>query len=102
MIIIIAITFITSLIFNNGDIIDGLRIYRILLLIIASILGLYGLIIGVFLVLIHMSSMKTLDEPYLYPITPLDNVYLFKTLFKKGKDTKRSKVLSDNVNKVKK
>ncbi len=101
MIIIIGITFITSLVFNNGDVIDGLKFYRLLLIFIAAILGLYGMILGLFLVLIHISSMKTLDEPYLYPVAPFDKTYLFKTLLKKGKDTKRSKVLSDNEYKVK-
>jgi len=101
MIIIIGITFITSLVFNSGDVIDGLKVYRLILLFIATILGLYGMILGLFLILIHISSMKTLDEPYLYPVAPFDKTYLFKTVLKKGKDTKRSKVLSNNEYKVK-
>ena len=101
MIIIIGITFITGLIFNNGDVIDGLRYYRFLLLFMATILGLYGLVLGIFLVLLHLAGMKTIDEPYLYPITPFDKIYLFKTILKKNKDNKRSSVLSNNKNKVK-
>ncbi len=102
MIIIIGITFITGLIFNNGDIIDGLRYYRFFLLFMATILGLYGLVLGIFFVLLHLASIKTIDEPYLYPITPYDKTYLFKTILKNNKDYERSKVLSDNRYKVKK
>ena len=101
MIIIIGITFITGLIFNNGDIIDGLRYYRFLLLFAATIMGLYGLVLGLFIVLLHLANIKTLDEPYLYPVTPFDKTYLLKTILKGPKDHKRSKVLSDNINKVK-
>ena len=100
MIIIIGITFITSLIFNSGDIIDGLRYYRLLLLFFATILGLYGLVLGLFLVILHICSITTFDEPYLYPITPLDKTYLFKTILKRNKDNKRSKILSNNLHKT--
>lgn len=101
MIIVIGITFITSLVYNNGDIIDGLKLYRLILLFSASILGLYGMVLGLFLVLIHITSIKTLGEPYLYPVAPFDKTYLYKTIIKKGKDKKRSKLLSNNEYKVK-
>lgn len=101
MIIVIGITFITSLVYNSGNIIDGLKIYRLLLLFFATILGLYGTILGLFIVIIHISSIKTLGEPYLYPVAPYDETYFLKTVVKKGKDKKRSKVLSNNEYKVK-
>lgn len=99
-IIIIGITFISALIFNNGNFIDGMRLYRLFLLFMAALLGLYGLVIGTFMLVIHLTSMKSFEEPYLYPIAPYDKTYFFKTLLK-GKDKKRSKVLSDNEYKVK-
>lgn len=101
MIIIIGITFITGLVFTSGELIDSLRYYRFLLLFMATILGLYGLVLGLFIVLLHITSIKTFGEPYLYPIAPFDKTYLFKTILKKNKDNKRSKVLSNNINKVK-
>lgn len=100
-IIIIGITFISCLIFNNGNIIDGVRYYRLFLLLCASLMGLYGLIVGVFLCLIHVMSIKTFNEPYLYPISPYDKVYMNKNVFiKKINSKKRSKVLSNNKYKV--
>lgn len=100
MIIIIGLTFVSGLVFNSGDIIDGLRSYRLLLLVIATILGLYGLILGIFLILIHIASMKTFGEPYLYPIAPYDKSYFYRTILKKNKETRRSKVLSNNKYRV--
>lgn len=85
MIIIIGITFISALIFTSGNLINGIRYYRLFLLFCATILGLYGLVLGIFLLLIHLANMKSLSEPYLYPVAPLNKSYLFKTLLKKPK-----------------
>ena len=102
MIIVIGITFVTGLVFNNGDVIDGLRYYRLFLLLSATVLGLYGFFISLFFIIVNLISMKTLDEPYMFPIAPLEDTYLFKTFLRKNKDNKRSKVLSNNINKVSK
>ena len=96
MIIIIGITFVTGLIFSSGELIDGLRFFRLFVLILVIMLGLYGLVIGCFLILVHICSVNSFGSPYLYPIAPFDKVYLLKTLFKGNKDNKRSKLLSDN------
>lgn len=101
MIIIIGITFITGLVFSSGDIIDALRHYRFFLLILASMFGLYGLILGIFMILLQVASMKSFDEPYLYPVAPFDKIYFLKTIWKGKNDKKRSKVLSNNEYKVK-
>ena len=96
MIIIIGITFVTGLIFNSGEVIDGLRFFRLFILVLSIIFGLYGLVIGGFLILVHLCSVKTAGKPYLYPVAPFDRTYLFKTLLKDSKDTKRSNILSNN------
>ena len=98
MIIIIGITFVTGLIFSSGEVIDGLRFFRLFILILSIMFGLYGLVIGGFLILVHLCSVNTFGKPYLFPVAPMDKTYLFKTLLKNNKDNKRSKVLSDNVN----
>ena len=98
MIIIIGITFVTGLIFSSGEIIDGLRFFRLFILVAAILFGLYGLVIGGFIILVHLCSVNTFGKPYLYPATPFDKTYLFKTLLKNNKDNKRSNILSDNRN----
>lgn len=97
MIIIIGITFVTGLIFSSGEIIDGLRFFRLFVLIFSIFFGLYGLVIGCFILMIHLCSVETLKTPYLYPMAPFDKTYLFKTLLKRNKDKKRSNILSNNT-----
>lgn len=99
MIIIIGITFITGLIFNNGDMIDGLRYYRLTLLLLAIFLGLYGLVLGWFFITYQLCDTKTFGINYMYPIAPFDKTYFFKTILKGKKNSKRSKILSSKENK---
>lgn len=91
MIIIIGVTFIAGLVFNSGNFIEGLRYYRLFLLICATLLGLYGFLIGCFVLLIHLAGMESLSEPYLFPVAPFNKKYLFKTLVKKPKDLFKNK-----------
>lgn len=83
MIIIIGITFITALVFNNGELIDALRFYRIIILLLAICLGLYGVVLGYFIILINLCKTKTLNIDYLYPIAPFNNNYFFNSFLKK-------------------
>ncbi len=97
MIIVIGITFVTGLVFSSGEMIDGLRFFRLFVLILSVLLGLYGLVISSFLILVHLCDVESFKNPYLYPMAPFDKVYLFKSLFKRNEDTKRSKLLSNNL-----
>ncbi|MGN1372002.1 MAG: spore germination protein [Candidatus Coprovivens sp.] len=97
MIIIIGITFVTGLVFSSGEVIDGLRTYRLLLLILTIIFGLYGFVIGSFFIVVNLCNTESFGKPYLYPIAPFNKNYFFKTLLKKDKDMKRNKMLTDNI-----
>lgn len=101
MIIIIGITFISALVFSSGEMIDSLRYYRFLFLILSICLGLYGFSIALLIFIIDIASTKTLTQPYLFPLSPFNKIYLFKTILKNNKDKKRTKALSNNINKVK-
>ena len=99
MIIVIAITFISSLVFSEQELVNAARFFRIIFLISASLYGLYGILLTFMYFGIHVSETKTLEKPYFYPIAPFDKTYLFKTLLhsKFTKDNKRSKYLSRNI-----
>ena len=101
MIIIIGITFITGLVFSSGEVISGLRLYRLFLLICSIIFGLYGFVLGGILLILHLASIDSFGFSYLYPLAPLDKTYLFKTLLKNNKDKYRSKALTNNIRKEK-
>ena len=96
MIIVIAFTFITSLIFTEQEMVNAARHWRILFLIAAAFYGLYGIVLVFIYFLSHVTELKTMGKPYFYPIAPFDRVYLYKGLLKQDieLDTKRSKMLA--------
>lgn len=70
MIIVIATTAISSLPFNEPDLINALRWYRILFMIGASLLGIIGFLIVLIYLIIELVSTKSFDIPYLIPYAP--------------------------------
>lgn len=96
MIIVVAITFIASLIFTDLDIINAIRYWRFLFLLFVSFFGIYGLFLCFFIFIANISNYEVLNKPYFYPIAPFDLTYIKDTLFKM-KNNKRSKILSNNI-----
>ncbi len=77
MVIVIAITAIASLTFPNPNIADGITKFRFVLLFLASIAGLYGIIMGLFFLLTYLNSLRSFGIPFLSPAAPYS-----KNLFK--------------------
>ena len=96
MIIITALTFITSLIFTELEFINAIRHFRFLFLIASALLGLYGIVIVGVMFLTHLASLKTFEKPYLYPLSPFDVSYFNKQVLQKPKikDRFRSRMLT--------
>ncbi len=96
MIIVIAITFITGLIFNEFEMVNSTRIFRFIFLIMASFFGLYGTTIMVILLFLHLASLKPLDISYTYPLAPFDKNYFCETVYKSPikKDKFRSRLFA--------
>lgn len=70
MIIISAISAICS--FIVPSIFDSAIYFRYILIILSSIAGLYGIILGIIFMLVHMCSLRSFGSPYLSPITPMN------------------------------
>ncbi|EKO1913488.1 spore germination protein [Clostridium botulinum] len=68
MIIIVSITAITSFTAPNYEVSSSFRIIRFLLIIASSFLGLYGVILGLVVLLVHLVRLKSFGIPYLSPI----------------------------------
>ena len=100
MIIVTASTFITSLVFTDQELVNGLRYYRFIILLLASFLGLYGLNIGILILLIHISGLKVLGKSYSFPISPFSKIYFKKILFKSTtkNNNKRDPMISKEQN----
>lgn len=80
MIIITSLTAITEFITPNHEISIGLRVVRVLLIIASAILGLYGIMLGLILLLIHLIRLKSFGIPYLAPAVNPD-IKDFKDMF---------------------
>ena len=101
MIIVVAITSISSLIFVEPQFTNGLRIYRIGFMIGGAIFGIYGILLMSILLLINLVSYDYLGIPYLSPFAPpitadlKDSIIKFPTI----KLKKRNRLLTNNITK---
>ena len=83
VVIIIAITSISELVFYDVDIINALREWRILFIISSLLLGLMGFVITSIIFIAKLGSITCLDIPYLTPFSPIylkqwrDSVFRF-------------------------
>lgn len=68
MIVIVAVTAITSFLAPNYGVTSAFRYARFMLIIAASIIGLYGIMLGLIILLIHLVRLKSFGVPYLSPI----------------------------------
>ena len=82
MIIIVAITYVSSLIFNDLEIVNGIRYLRLLNLLFGALFGIYGILICFIILLIYLVSIDTFKQPYLYPISPFNKDYFNEVVFK--------------------
>ena len=65
MIIIIAISSISGLVFTSIELVNALRLYKIILLILSALLGINGVIIGAILLIFNILSTKIFGIKYL-------------------------------------
>ncbi|MDG0794995.1 spore germination protein [Cohnella ginsengisoli] len=70
MVIIVALTGISSFIVPHFSLTLTVRFLRFMLLFTSAVFGLLGLIVGVFFVYIHLLSMDSFGTPYLSPFIP--------------------------------
>ena len=65
MIIVIAISSIAGLIFTSIELSNAIRDYKILLLILSTIFGIFGLIIGIIILIINLLTTETFGYNYI-------------------------------------
>lgn len=96
MIIIVAVTAISSLPFSEPEFISSIRTYRIFFMIGASFLGIVGIVIVFIFYLIRISSVETFGIPFLYPIEPFDENGIKDSIVRISSN-KRMEKLSNNI-----
>lgn len=72
VIIVVAVTSISELVFYDIDIIDAIREWRILFIISATFMGIIGFVVIFIIFIAKLSSLECLGTPYLTPFSPLN------------------------------
>ena len=103
MIIVISVTAISGLLFTEPELINGIRWYRILFMIGASLMGIIGVTIVFIYFITKISSLKSFGKPYLLPFSPLNITGLKNSIIKltTKRLNKREEYLSNNQIKYK-
>ena len=104
MIIVIASTALSALLFTEPEMINGVRWYRLLFMLGASFMGIIGVVIAMMYFIIKLCSLHSFGIPYFAPFSPLSKTGLKNSIIKfPAKDLdKREKFLSNNITKYKK
>ena len=64
MIIIIAVSSVTSFLFNDNDLVNAIRVWKLIFILLSAFAGLYGFFIALLLFLVKISSMDSYGFDY--------------------------------------
>lgn len=70
MIIVVAISAISGLAFTSIELTSAIRFWRVILMILAASLGIYGIFLGLILLVTKLVSITSFTKPYLAPFSP--------------------------------
>lgn len=71
MIIILGTTAITTFLIPNYEVTAAFTYFRIIIIVLSALLGLYGIMLGVIFLIIHLTRIKSFGIPYLAPAVDL-------------------------------
>lgn len=103
MIIVVALTVISGLTFQDINIINALRKWRIVFLVFSSLCGLVGIAVASTFFITSLVCTTSYTKAFTYPLAPLDELQAkYNILSRKfiPKDTTREKILSNNLTKA--
>lgn len=69
MVIVVALTAISSFLAITHT--DAGTVLRFIMVILAGVIGIFGIILGLFFIIAHLASMRSFGSPYLTPVSPL-------------------------------
>ncbi|HHT50564.1 MAG TPA: spore germination protein [Eubacteriaceae bacterium] len=82
VLIIVAVTAISNFTMPNQDFSNALRVWRILFVLLSSIIGLFGLSLASIILLHHLSNMEVYGIPYLVPFVGEEGKQLQDSIFR--------------------
>jgi spore germination protein KA len=71
MVIVIALTAISKFSVAQYNVTLPIRILRLLFMLLASILGMFGIMVGILFLMLHLFSLESFGKPYMSPLSPL-------------------------------
>ncbi len=102
MIIVVAISAISGLAFTSIELTSAIRFWRIILMILAAAFGIYGIFLGLILLVTKLASITSFEKPYLAPFAPFVQEELKDAILKvnHGNKTKKRNPLLTTKNKI--
>lgn len=99
MIIVEAVTAISALLFTEPELINAIKWYRLLFMIGATTIGMYGVFIVFIFFITNICSLNSFGKPYTIPFAPLSISGLKNSIIKfpLKKRNKRNEYLSKNL-----
>ncbi len=70
LVIIVSITAISSFVIPNYTMSNAIRVIRFALMLLAAAYGLYGIFMGLIVLVLHLCKLKSIGVPYMIPIAP--------------------------------
>ncbi|MEK3765434.1 spore germination protein [Solibacillus sp. FSL K6-4121] len=82
MVIVVAFTAISSFVVPSVELNTSIRMLRFPFMFLASLFGFFGIVIGTFLLVIHLLNLTSLKRPYFSPIIPFEPKELRKVFIR--------------------
>ena len=100
MIIVVAISSISGLIFSNISIIYLIRYLRLFTVLLGTFFGFYGIFLSFMFFMIKLSSLESFDYPYTYPLSPISSKEFGDSLIKYDTNLKYRNLLLSKKNMI--
>jgi len=81
VIVVVALTGIAGFTMPNQDFSNGVRIWRFILVLLSAICGMFGVAVGLLVMVYSMAKMETFGVPYLSPFVASDGREIYKNTF---------------------
>ncbi|WP_107925191.1 spore germination protein [Lysinibacillus parviboronicapiens] len=82
MVIVVALTAISSYVVPSMELNTTIRLLRFPFMVLASLFGFFGIVIGVVILLIHLINLSSLKQPYFAPIIPFQPKEAYKVFIR--------------------
>ncbi len=81
--IVVSIAGVCGFVQPNRDLSNALRVWRFAIAVLGAVGALFGVTVGGILLLIHLSTLKSLDVPYLTPLSTGENLGILRGRLRK-------------------